>query len=60
MRVDAVERVLARVENYPFETISFADSGFLHERVIRRARDIAPTVVHAQEGRAHEGQTRNS
>jgi len=45
---DAVERVLARVENYPFEIDpSFADSGFYNERsVIRRARDIAPTVVH--------------
>jgi hypothetical protein len=44
---DAVERVLARVENYPFE-IEFllADSGFYNERVIRRARDIAATVVH--------------
>jgi len=44
---DAVERVLARVENYPFEIdLLFADSGFYNERVIRRARDIAPTVVH--------------
>ena len=44
---DAGERVLARVENYPFE-IEFllADSGFYNERVIRRARDIAATVVH--------------
>jgi hypothetical protein len=44
---DAVERVLARVENYPFETdLLLADSGFYDERVIRRARDIAATVVH--------------
>jgi len=44
---DAVERVLARVENYPFEIdLLLADSGFYNERVIRRARDIAPTVVH--------------
>jgi len=39
--------VLARVENYPFEIdLLLADSGFYNERVIRRARDIAPTVVH--------------
>jgi len=44
---DAVERVLARVENYPFRIdLLLADSGFYNERVIRRARDIAPTVVH--------------
>ena len=44
---DAVERVLARVENYPFEVeLLLADSGFYNERVIRRARDIAATVVH--------------
>jgi len=44
---DAVERVLARVENYPLEIdLLLADSGFYNERVIRRARDIAPTVVH--------------
>jgi len=49
---DAVERVLARVENYPFEIdLLLADSGFYNERVIRRARDdIAPTVVHAPKG----------
>jgi len=44
---DAVERVLARVENYPFEIdLLLADRGFYNERVIRRARDIAATVVH--------------
>jgi hypothetical protein len=44
---DAVERVLARVENYPFEIeLLLADSGFFNERVIRRAREIAATVVH--------------
>lgn len=44
---DVDERVFARVENYPFD-IDFllADSGFYNERVIRRARDIAATVVH--------------
>jgi len=42
MRADAVERVLARVENYPFEIdLLLADSGFYNERIIR-ARDIAP------------------
>jgi hypothetical protein len=44
---DAVERVLARVESYPFEVeLLLGDSGFYNERVIRRARDIAATVVH--------------
>jgi hypothetical protein len=44
---DAVERVLARVENYPFDIeLLLADSGFYNERVIRRARDIAATVIH--------------
>jgi hypothetical protein len=44
---DAVERVLARVENYPFEIdLLLADSGFYNERVLRRARDTAATVVH--------------
>jgi len=44
---DAVERVLARVENYPFEIdLLLADSGFFNERVIRRSREIAATVVH--------------
>ena len=40
--------MLARVENYPFEIdLLLADSSFYNERVIRRARDIAATVVHA-------------
>jgi hypothetical protein len=44
---DAVERVLARVENYPVEIeLLLADSGFFNERVIRRSREIAATVVH--------------
>ena len=44
---DAVERVLARVENYPFEIdLLLADSGFFNERVIRRSQEIAATVVH--------------
>ncbi len=44
---DAGEHALARVENYPFEIdLLLADSGFYNERVIRRARDIAATVVH--------------
>jgi hypothetical protein len=44
---DAVERVLARVENYPLETeLLLVDSGFFNERVIRRSREIAATVVH--------------
>ena len=44
---DAVERVLDRVEAYPFEIeVVLADSGFYNERVIRRARDITATVVH--------------
>ena len=46
-KADAVERVLARVENYPFEIeLLLADSGFFNERVIRRSREIAATVVH--------------
>jgi hypothetical protein len=39
--------MLARGKNYPFEIdLLLADSGFDNERVIRRARDIAATVVH--------------
>ena len=46
-QADAVERVLARVENYPFEIdLLLADSGFYNERFICRARDISVTVVH--------------
>jgi hypothetical protein len=37
---DAVERVLTRVENYPFEiALLLADSGFYNERDIRRAHE---------------------
>jgi len=44
---DAVGRVLDRVENYPFEVeLLLADSGFYNERIIRRSREIAATVVH--------------
>jgi hypothetical protein len=43
---DAVERVLDRVGVYPFETeLLLADRGFYNERVIRRARDLATTVI---------------
>jgi hypothetical protein len=46
-KADAGERVLVRIENYPFEIdLLLADSDFYNERVIRRARDIAATVVH--------------
>jgi IS4 transposase len=46
-KADAVERVLARVENYSFEIdLLLADNGFYNERVLRRARDIAATAVH--------------
>ncbi len=44
---DAVKRVLDRVENYPLEAeLLLADSGFYNERIIRRSREIAATVVH--------------
>ena len=44
---DAGEHALARVENYPVEIeLLLADSGFFNERVIRRSREIAATVVH--------------
>ncbi len=47
---DAVERVLARVENYPFEIeLLLADSGFFNERVICRLREIAATVIHVSQ-----------
>jgi IS4 transposase len=43
---DAVERVLDRVGTYPFETdLLLADRGFYNERVIRRARELATTVI---------------
>jgi hypothetical protein len=44
---DAVKRVLARVENHPFEIeLLLADSGFFSERVLRRSREITATVIH--------------
>ena len=46
---DAVERVLDRVEAYPFEIdLLLADRGFYNERIIRRARGIAATIVPVQ------------
>ncbi|MFC7167842.1 ISH3 family transposase [Halospeciosus flavus] len=46
---DAVERVLDRVGTYPFEIdLLLADRGFYNERVIRRARDPATTVIPVQ------------
>jgi hypothetical protein len=46
---DAVERVLDRVGTYPFEIdLLLADRGFYNERVIRRARDLATTVIPVQ------------
>ena len=40
---------LDRVDNYPFEIeLLLADSGLYNERVIRRAREIAATVVHVR------------
>jgi len=47
---DAVERVLDRVAAYPFEIdLLLADRGFYNERVIRRARDLATTVIPVKE-----------
>jgi hypothetical protein len=47
---DAVERVLDRVGTYPFEIdLLLADRGFYNERVIRRARDLATTVIPVKE-----------
>ncbi|WP_130501847.1 ISH3 family transposase [Natrinema hispanicum] len=46
---DAVERVLDRVEAYPFEIdLLLADRGFYNERILRRSREIAATVVPVQ------------
>jgi len=46
---DAVERVLDRIEAYPFEIdLLLADRGFYNERILRRSRDIAATVVPVQ------------
>ncbi|SDJ86709.1 Transposase DDE domain-containing protein [Halovenus aranensis] len=43
---DAVEDALDRVGTYPFEIdLLLADRGFDNERVIRRARDLATTVI---------------
>jgi len=43
---DAVERVLDRVEAYPFDIdLLLADRGFYNERILRRSHDIAATVV---------------
>ncbi|EMA36001.1 transposase IS4 family protein [Halobiforma lacisalsi AJ5] len=46
---DAVERVLDRVKTYPFEIdLLLADRGFYNERILRRSREIAATVVPVQ------------
>ena len=46
---DAVERILDRIEAYPFEIdLLLADRGFYNERILRRSRDIAATVVPVQ------------
>jgi len=46
---DAVKRVLDRVAAYLFEIgLLLADRGFYNERVIRRARDLATTVIPVQ------------
>jgi hypothetical protein len=43
---DAVERVLDRVEMYPFEIDAvLADRGFWQERVVRRAREIGAVAI---------------
>jgi len=46
---DAVERILDRIEAYPFDTdLLLADRGFYNERILRRSRDIVATVVPVQ------------
>ena len=46
---DAVERILDRIGAYPFDTdLLLADRGFYNERILRRSRDIAATVVPVQ------------
>jgi hypothetical protein len=46
---DAVKRVLDRVAAFPFEIdLLLADRGFYNERVLRRSREIATTVVPVQ------------
>jgi len=47
---DPVEDALDRVGTYPFEIdLLLADRGFYNERVIRRARDLATTVIPVKE-----------
>jgi hypothetical protein len=47
---DAVERILDRVAAYPFDIdLLLADRGFYNERVIRRSREIAATVIPVKE-----------
>ena len=47
---DAVERILDRVAAYPFEIdLLLADRGFYNERIIRRSREIAATVIPVKE-----------
>lgn len=42
----AVERILDRVEAYPFEIdLLLADRGFYNGGVLRQLQDIAPTVI---------------
>ena len=46
---DAVERILDRIEAYPFEIdLLLADRGFYNERILRRSRGIGATVVPVQ------------
>lgn len=46
-KISVTHYVLTGVENYTFEIdLLLVDSGFYIERVIRRALDIAATVVH--------------
>jgi len=45
---DAVERILDRIEAYPFEIdLLLADRGFYNVRILRQSRDIAATVLPA-------------
>ncbi|WP_246975512.1 ISH3 family transposase [Natribaculum luteum] len=51
---DAVERVLDRVEAYPFDIeLLLADRGFYNERILRRSQEIAATVVPVQKKGEH-------
>jgi len=46
---NAVKRILDRIEAYPFEIdLLLAGRGFYNERILRRSRDIAATVVPVQ------------